>query len=66
VMTLNAEEFIRRFRLHSLPDGFHRIRHYGFFPMAGVVTGLSSAASCSLLGTLQLTEKLARRSHGQT
>jgi hypothetical protein len=30
VMTLAAEEFIRRFLLHALPDGFHRIRHYGF------------------------------------
>ena len=30
VMTLGAEEFIRRFLLHTLPDGFHRIRHYGF------------------------------------
>jgi hypothetical protein len=30
VMTLAADEFIRRFLLHSLPDGFHRIRHYGF------------------------------------
>lgn len=30
VMTLDAHEFIRRFLLHSLPDGFHRIRHYGF------------------------------------
>ena len=29
VMTLNAHEFIRRFLLHTLPDGFHRIRHYG-------------------------------------
>jgi hypothetical protein len=29
-MTLAADEFIRRFRLHTLPDGFHRIRHYGF------------------------------------
>lgn len=26
---LGAEEFIRRFLLHVLPDGFHRIRHYG-------------------------------------
>ncbi len=31
VMTLSAEEFIRRFLLHVLPDGFHRIRHYGLF-----------------------------------
>ena len=30
VMTLGACEFIRRFLLHTLPDGFHRIRHYGF------------------------------------
>jgi Putative transposase/Transposase zinc-binding domain len=30
VMTLAAGEFIRRFLLHTLPDGFHRIRHYGF------------------------------------
>ena len=29
VMTLAAEEFIRRFLLHVLPKGFHRIRHYG-------------------------------------
>ena len=28
-MTLTAFEFIRRFLLHVLPDGFHRIRHYG-------------------------------------
>jgi hypothetical protein len=29
-MTLSAEEFIRRFLLHVLPSGFHRIRYYGF------------------------------------
>lgn len=29
-MTLEAVEFIRRFLLHVLPTGFHRIRHYGF------------------------------------
>ncbi len=29
VMTLAADEFIRRFLLHGLPKGFHRIRHYG-------------------------------------
>jgi hypothetical protein len=28
-MTLEADEFIRRFLLHVLPPGFHRIRHYG-------------------------------------
>ena len=30
LMTLDANEFIRRFLLHALPDGFHRIRYYGF------------------------------------
>jgi len=29
-MTLEAHEFIRRFLLHILPDGFMRIRHFGF------------------------------------
>jgi hypothetical protein len=29
-MTLSAEEFIRRFLLHTLPHGFQRIRYYGF------------------------------------
>ena len=29
-MTLQAEEFIRRFLLHVLPEGFQRIRYYGF------------------------------------
>ena len=30
-MTLNTDEFIRRFLIHVLPHGFHRIRHYGLF-----------------------------------
>ena len=34
-MTLDADEFIRRFLLHVLPSGFHRIRHYGL--IAGAV-----------------------------
>lgn len=29
-MTVSADEFIRRFLLHVLPEGFHRIRYYGF------------------------------------
>jgi Putative transposase len=31
VMTLATGEFIRRFLIHVLPHGFHRIRHYGLF-----------------------------------
>jgi hypothetical protein len=31
IMTLATGEFIRRFLIHVLPKGFHRIRHYGLF-----------------------------------
>ena len=31
IMTLGTFEFIRRFLIHVLPSGFHRIRHYGLF-----------------------------------
>ncbi len=34
LMTLDAAEFIRRFLIHVLPGGFHRIRHYGLFANA--------------------------------
>ena len=34
-MTLDAGEFMRRFLLHVLPAGFHRIRHYGLLANAG-------------------------------
>jgi hypothetical protein len=33
-MTLATDEFMRRFLLHVLPSGFHRIRHYGLFANA--------------------------------
>jgi hypothetical protein len=34
LMTLDADEFIRRFLLHVLPSGFRRIRHFGFLANA--------------------------------
>ncbi len=34
LMTLSADEFIRRFLIHVLPQGFHRIRHFGLFANA--------------------------------
>jgi hypothetical protein len=34
-MTLSADEFIRRFLLHVLPKGFHRVPHYGLLASAG-------------------------------
>ena len=35
VMTLSANEFIRRFLMHVLPIGFMKIRHYGFLSSRG-------------------------------
>jgi hypothetical protein len=42
-MTLGADEFIRRFLLHVLPSGFHRIRHYGLLANAGRRVQLAQA-----------------------
>jgi Zn finger protein HypA/HybF involved in hydrogenase expression len=42
-MTLSAEEFMRRFLLHVLPGGFHRIRHYGLIANAGRRNNLARA-----------------------
>jgi hypothetical protein len=41
-MTLPATEFMRRFLLHVLPSGFHRIRHYGLLGNAGRKTHLAT------------------------
>lgn len=43
LMTLGAGEFIRRFLLHVLPDGFHRIRHYGFLANSVRVAAIAKA-----------------------
>ena len=42
-MTLAAHEFIRRFLIHVLPSGFHRIRHYGLFANGGRAENLDRA-----------------------
>jgi hypothetical protein len=43
LMTLDADEFIRRFLIHVLPDGFHRIRHYGLFANGGRAENIARA-----------------------
>jgi hypothetical protein len=43
VMTLASGEFIRRFLIHVLPSGFHRIRHYGLFANGGRADNLARA-----------------------
>ena len=42
-MTLTPHEFIRRFLMHVLPKGFHRIRHYGLFASANRATNIARA-----------------------
>ena len=42
-MTLPAAEFMRRFLLHVLPGGFHRIRHYGLLANADRRENLTKA-----------------------
>jgi Putative transposase/Transposase zinc-binding domain len=42
-MTLATHEFIRRFLIHVLPDGFHRIRHYGLFASAARADNIARA-----------------------
>jgi hypothetical protein len=49
VMTLATDEFIRRFLIHVLPTGFHRIRHYGMF--ASHKRGENIAWARELLGS---------------
>ena len=41
VMRLTTDEFIRRFLMHVLPDGFHRIRHYGLLASAQRKTNIA-------------------------
>jgi len=43
LMTLDADEFVRRFLIHVLPDGFHRIRHYGLFANANRAANIALA-----------------------
>jgi Putative transposase/Transposase zinc-binding domain len=42
-MTLATDEFIRRFLIHVLPHGFHRIRHYGLFAKATCAGNIARA-----------------------
>jgi hypothetical protein len=42
-LTLATDEFMRRFLLHGLPAGFHRIRHYGLLANSGRLANLAKA-----------------------
>jgi hypothetical protein len=53
VMTLATSEFIRRFLIHVLPQGFHRIRHYGLFANGGRTENLARARQLLCVPTPQ-------------
>ena len=42
-MTLTTDEFIRRFLIHVLPKGFHRIRHYGLLAKGNRAVNIARA-----------------------
>jgi len=50
-MTLGQDEFMRRFLLHVLPSGFHRIRHYGLLANSGRKDNLEKARELLLVTT---------------
>jgi hypothetical protein len=62
-MTLATDEFIRRFMLHILPKGFHRIRHYGLF--ASVGRAVNIARLRGLLDAMPPAEKAASPAQDQ-
>ena len=76
-MTLSPDEFIRRFLLHVLPKGFHRIRHYGLLASAAHKANVARARELLDAPTPPETEEpgaaagststvsVLRRSHGR-
>ncbi len=66
-MTLPTDEFIRRFLMHALPKGFHRIRHEacpgpdpgGFSPMADVPRTWPEPVSCCKWRRLRTSRRIA-------
>ena len=59
-MRLHPHEFIRRFLLHVLPSGFHRIRHYGLFASAIRADNIERARQA-----LAAPEATPERSHAE-
>ncbi|MCI0430434.1 MAG: transposase, partial [Rhodospirillales bacterium] len=53
IMTLASGEFIRRFLIHVLPNGFHRIRHYGLFANGERAENLARARKLLCLSPTQ-------------
>jgi len=52
-MTLAADEFIRRFLIHVLPKGLHRIRNYGLFAKGACADNIARARELLAAATPQ-------------
>jgi hypothetical protein len=59
LMTLASAEFIRRFLIHVLPSGFHRIRHYGLFANTARAANLAKARALLDVPPAPLTQPSA-------
>jgi hypothetical protein len=60
-MTLDVDEFIRRFLIHVLPKGFHRIRHYGLFAGSNRAEAIKTVREFLYLDPLAAKETAAER-----
>ena len=60
-MTLAPHEFIRRFLIHVLPKGFHRIRHYGLFANGNRAESIAKARELLAVATPQTEPEAASR-----
>ena len=58
-MTLAPHEFIRRFLIHVLPKGFHRIRHYGLFANGNRAESIAKAHELLAVATPQTEPEAA-------
>ncbi|MCH7744002.1 MAG: IS91 family transposase [Proteobacteria bacterium] len=58
IMTLASDEFIRRFLIHVLPSGFHRIRHYGLLANARRVENIAHARELLSVPTPQIAAQV--------
>ena len=63
VMRLATGEFIRRFLVHVLPDGFHRIRHYGLLASSTRKSNIAKARSLLGAETAKPDDPPNRRCH---
>ena len=64
-MTLQRGEFIRRFLMHVLPKGFHRIRHYGLLANGGTTRAEKLARARQLIAAAPQIDPWTKSPHDQ-